>query len=119
MCKTPVLTIFNNILSLEYFTDFWTRGNIVPIYKSGDKNIADNYRGITLLSCLGKLFTRILNTRITKWADVYGKINETRNHKVHVLTIEHTFRIRVLLITRVLLEPTLSILMINKVFLRV
>ena len=72
------LTIFNNILSLEYFTDFWTRGNIVPIYKSGDKNIADNYRGITLLSCLGKLFTRILNTRITKWADVYGKINETQ-----------------------------------------
>ena len=72
------LTFFNNILSLEYFPDFWARGNIVPIYKSGDKNIANNYRGITLLSCLGKLFTRIMNTRITKWADVYGKINETQ-----------------------------------------
>ena len=44
-------------------------GLISPIYKKGDKNNVDNYRGITLLSCVGKLFTSILNNRINKWAE--------------------------------------------------
>ncbi len=30
-----------------------------------------NYRGITLLSTLGKLFTRILNDRLNEWAENY------------------------------------------------
>ena len=30
-----------------------------------------NYRGITLLSVLGKLFTRILNTRLMDWSESY------------------------------------------------
>ena len=50
----------------------------MPIFKSGDKNLPNNYRGITLLSCLAKLFTRILNGRFAKWAEDNGKINETQ-----------------------------------------
>ena len=73
-----ILAIFNNILNLEYFPECWAKGGIVPIHKSGDKNVANNYRGITLLSCLGKLFTRVMNNRMTKWVDRYGKVNETQ-----------------------------------------
>jgi len=29
------------------------------------------FRGITLLSTVGKLFTRLLNTRLSKWAENY------------------------------------------------
>ena len=35
-------------------------------------NLVDNYIGITLLSSLGKLFTRVLNNRVTWWAEAYG-----------------------------------------------
>ena len=44
----------------------WCLGIIMPLYKNnGSVNDPDNYRGITLLSCLSKLFTSALNNRIT------------------------------------------------------
>ena len=32
----------------------------------------DNYRGITLLNTLGKLFTRVVNNRLESWAEECG-----------------------------------------------
>ena len=43
----------------------------MPLHKKGDINKVENYRGITLLSTLGKLFSRILNNRLTDWAEEY------------------------------------------------
>ena len=42
----------------------------IPIHKKGDKMNPDNYRGITSLSCFGKLFTFIINDGITKFVDI-------------------------------------------------
>ena len=45
-------------------------GNIKPIYKNkGDKMDPKNYRPITILSGLGKLFTAVLSERLTKYSD--------------------------------------------------
>ena len=62
LCK-----LFNSIFRSGYFPQSWSQGSIVPVYKKGDQNDTNNYRGITLLSCLGKLFTSILNSRLLKW----------------------------------------------------
>ena len=44
----PYLTaLFNKILQTGFFPEEWAEGVIVPIHKSGNKNIVDNYRGIT------------------------------------------------------------------------
>ena len=64
-------TLFNKLFEIGYFPDKWSDGFIVPIYKKGDKNEPVNYRGITLLSTIGKLFTRILNNRLNDWAEEY------------------------------------------------
>ena len=45
--------------------DDWSQGIISPIYKNkGDKASPDNYRGITILSCFGKLFTAVLKNKV-------------------------------------------------------
>ena len=61
--------LFNKTLDLEYFLETWAVGTIIPIYKGGDKNDPENYRGITLICCLGKLFTNIINIRLSIWAE--------------------------------------------------
>ena len=44
---------------------------MVPIHKKGNINRVENYKGIRLLSVIRKLFTRILNNRLTQWAEDY------------------------------------------------
>ena len=39
------------------------------MHKKGSINEVENYRGITLLSVLGKLFTRVINNRLGDWAE--------------------------------------------------
>ena len=67
--KYTLIKLFNNVFNSGYFPQAWAVGEIVPIFKKGEKDKPENYRGITLLSCMGKLFTSILNNRINVWAE--------------------------------------------------
>ena len=71
--------LFNNILDTGYMPDIWLSGNIIPIYKNkGSKDDPKNYRPITIISCLDKLFTSILNERLTKFSDEVNLICENQ-----------------------------------------
>ena len=41
---------------------------ILSVFKKGNVNDVKNYRGIRLISNLGKLFTYVLNQRLLKWS---------------------------------------------------
>ena len=69
LMKVVMLKLFNTIFNIGCFPQVWAVGEIIPVYKKGNKNEPENYRGITLLSCLGKLFTSILNNRLSIWAE--------------------------------------------------
>ena len=68
---TSITRIFNHILNVGYFPQCWSEGVIVPLHKN-----VNNYRGITLLSVFSKLFTRVINTRLSTWAEHYGIMYE-------------------------------------------
>ena len=70
--RPVILGLFNNILDKGEFPDGWKVGIIVPLLKKGDPDDPNNYWGITLMSCLGKLFTRIMCARLDKWTDDNG-----------------------------------------------
>ena len=76
--KLLIVSIFNNILNVEHYPSCWAEGTIIPVFKTGDNDNTDNYRGITLISCLGKLFTRVLNNRLGIWAEQEGILGETQ-----------------------------------------
>ena len=63
------LKVFNLIFSTGLFPDTWSQGLIIPIHKKGDKMNPGNYRSITLLGRFSKLFTSIVNDRITKFVE--------------------------------------------------
>ena len=50
--------IFNRSLSLGKFPNKWKLANLTPIFKSQEPHFVNNYRPISLLSCLGKVFER-------------------------------------------------------------
>ena len=50
----------------------WLRGVVVPVHKDGDRRAPLNYRPITLLSLVGKVYTGVLCARLTSWAERYG-----------------------------------------------
>ena len=71
--------LFNKILDTGVFPSEWLTGVIIALYKSkGVVNDTNNYRGITLLSCMGKLFTSIINDRLKQYSDAQNIINETQ-----------------------------------------
>ena len=68
--KHVYVDLFNRVLNSGQIPESWTIGMIMPIYKNkGDKGDFDNYRGITILSCLGKLFTSVINARLNKYSN--------------------------------------------------
>ena len=73
-----VRDIFNQVLTSGIYPSTWSIGFIKPIHKSGEKLDPSNYRGITLLSVMGKIFTAIVRARLLDWAETTKVINETQ-----------------------------------------
>ena len=59
-----LILIFNGALSSGTFPDKWKISKIVPVFKSGDKCNISNYRPISLLSNLSKIFERVIHDRL-------------------------------------------------------
>ena len=66
----PYLTIvFNKIFETGIYPSLWAEGVIVPIHKKGEKTNPANYRCITLVNILVKLFSLALRNRLNLWSE--------------------------------------------------
>ena len=73
----PKLSIlFNKILYLGKFPNQCGLALICPLHKKGSPNVPSNYRGISLLNVMGKIFTKVLNNRLVMWGNVHSKFYE-------------------------------------------
>lgn len=68
--------LFNDILNSGKFPRKWAQGVTVPLLKKPPANVTNNYRGITLTSCFGKLFTSVLNERLKQWSKDNDRLSD-------------------------------------------
>ena len=54
-------TVFNYIIDHKDFPEVWMSGIRSAVYKSGKRNIADDYRGITILPIMGKIYELVVH----------------------------------------------------------
>ena len=60
----PLLLLFNTILQHNIYPESWKNDILNPFFKSGVKTDCNNFRGLCIGSCLGKLFKSILRLRL-------------------------------------------------------
>jgi hypothetical protein len=70
-----LLKFFNHLLAEEVHPDDWARV-VVNLYKEGDRTDPGNYRGISLISCLGKLYLSLWARRIADFLPVDAKLDD-------------------------------------------
>ena len=57
--------LFNRCLKESYFPDCWKVSSVVPVFKNiGERSMAKNYRLVSLLSVISKVFEKLVNNRI-------------------------------------------------------
>ena len=90
-----ILNIFNYILLSENFPDMWSLGIIVPLFKSGEQGDPNNYRGISINSCISKLFTLLMNDRLTIFTEQNNIIHFNQlGFRKGYRTADHVFTLK-------------------------
>ena len=94
-----IVKIFNVILLKGIFPENWLFGILKPIYKNkGSKADPGNYRGITLVSCLSKLFTGVINKRLSEHLETNNLLNENQTgFRKNYATLDHIFNLHTII----------------------
>lgn len=61
-----LLTLFNFINNAAQVPAEWQKANVANLHKEGDPCDPQNYRGISLISCLGKIYLSVWADRLTQ-----------------------------------------------------
>ena len=64
-----LLNLLNKVLSSEITPKLWSRVEMILLFKRGQRDNLENYREISLINTITKIFTRILSERILTWSE--------------------------------------------------
>jgi hypothetical protein len=74
---TFLTRVFNAVLRRQYFPPVWKHARVLPILKPGkDPTQHSSYRPIRLLDTVGKLFEKILLTRVLQEVNERGLLRD-------------------------------------------
>ena len=69
--------LFNNCLKESCIPDYWKVSSLVPVFKNvGERSTAKNYRPVSLLSVVSKVFEKLVNNRIVDHLEKCGLFSD-------------------------------------------
>ena len=60
----PLYIIFNKSFHTGFIPNDWKLANVVPVFKKGDKALVENYRPISLISLIMKVFEKCIRVEL-------------------------------------------------------
>lgn len=73
----PLSILFNKSLSCHMFPSRWKEGFISPIYKEGDRQDVTDFRPVTILCAISKIFERLVYDEL--FSKIKNKIHESQH----------------------------------------
>ena len=73
-----ITLLFNFVYDKEVWPSRWSQGIIVPLHKQDSPTNPANYRPITLLPIMQKLFGYVLNQRLLEWTEERDTLNDAQ-----------------------------------------
>ena len=90
--------ILNAMLDTGVFPSVLCDALIVPVHKKGSMSDPKNYRGISLTSCLCKLFTSIVSRRLLSWSEDNDVITDAQfGFRPHYGTVDAIFALNTII----------------------
>ena len=71
-----LVLLFNYVFDNEVWPERWGTGVIFPLHKHDSRLEPSNYRPITLLSVIGKLFGVVVNARLSRFSEATDSISD-------------------------------------------
>ena len=68
--------MFDN--NAETWEESLKTGDMVPIYKKGNKEISSNYRGVVLLAMASRIVARVMAVRLRWWSEELGLVDDNQ-----------------------------------------
>nr|XP_032514272.1 uncharacterized protein LOC116767872 [Danaus plexippus plexippus] len=94
---TPVLkklaSLLISIIHQGLTAQAWSRGAVFLFFKKGDKTLLKNYRPISLLSHIYKLFSRVVTNHLTRKLDEFQP-PEQAGFRKGFITVDHVHTVR-------------------------
>lgn len=91
----PICDIFNQSISQGTFPDDWKYARITPLYKQGDRGDANNYRPISVIPIMAKVFERIVYEQLYAYLEEHDILCQNQsgfcaNHSTVTALLEAT-----------------------------
>jgi len=86
--------IFNKIFETGHYSESWSNGIIIQIFKDDNIDEPQNYRGITLNNILAKIYSTLLSNRLSTWTIKHKTIIDNQfglQKQLALLNISSTF----------------------------
>ena len=96
--KILFIYFFNSILESGTYPKAWKIGILHILHKAGNKSDPNNFRGICLASSVGKLFNKILRSRLETYCEENKLISRPQlGGRAGARTADHLFVIKFLI----------------------